>query len=117
MNNRCAIELHLHIRVTADKRDALLEFLRQAKLFYEQPGGIRMRLLEDSDDELAFIEIFEYQTIDDYQADEQRVANDPDMKKVLAAWRSLLNGPPSVKIYVNQSEALEESESPVAEET
>jgi quinol monooxygenase YgiN len=106
----CVIAVHLRIRTTDDKREFLLEFLRQARPFYEQPGGIRMRLLQDAEDENIFIEVFEYATIEAYETDEQRVANDPKMKAFLTMWRSLLDGPPKVEVFYDNSELLEPNE-------
>jgi quinol monooxygenase YgiN len=111
-----AVVLHLHIRVSQEKREELLMFLRDGRSFYEQPGGITMRLLEDNDDENAFIEVFEYDTLEDYQRDEQRVRSDPEMQAVLTVWRSLLCGPPRVCIYFDRSdEALRDADACAAD--
>jgi quinol monooxygenase YgiN len=106
-----AVVLHLRIAVAPEKREELLTFLRDARDYYQQPGGIRMRLLQDGEDENAFIEVFEYDTIEDYQKDEQRVAADPAMRAVLAKWRSLLKDGPKVEVCFDVTEAeLGESE-------
>jgi quinol monooxygenase YgiN len=106
LDQSCAIVLHLHIRVLPENRGALLGFLQQARAFYEQPGGIRMKLLQDNEDLNSFVEVFEYETIEAYQADEQRVMHDPVMKAFLTTWRGLLAGPPSVQVYADASEVL-----------
>jgi hypothetical protein len=97
--------LHLHIQVEPERRGELLEFLRDARAYYEQPGGIRMRLFQKIDDENAFVEVFEYDTIDDHRRDEDRVANDPQTKTVLTKWRSLLKGKPIVETYVDLTDS------------
>jgi len=114
-----AIVLHLRIRVEPEppqRREELLAFLRDARDYYEQggdgTGGVRMRLLQDAEDENAFIEVFEYDTIEAYQADEQRVANDPVMKAVLTKWRSLLKGPPKVETYIDLTESELDTSAP-----
>ena len=101
----CAVELHLRICASNGKRDELLAFLRSAKPYYESPGGIRMRLLQDHADPDRFIEIFEYATLADFEADEHRVNNDEKMKALLATWRSLLDGPPVVEVFTDISES------------
>lgn len=99
----CAVSLHLHIKVVPQNRSLLMDFLRKARPFYEQPGGIRMRLLEDQADPNSLIEVFEYETPADYEADERRVSDDPAMKSLLETWRSLLDGPPVVRVYRDRS--------------
>ncbi|HRP61898.1 MAG TPA: hypothetical protein PK400_01245 [Phycisphaerales bacterium] len=101
MADRPAITLHLHIRTLPGKRDALLTFLRKARLYYESPGGIHMRVLEHREDASRLIEVFEYDTAETYEADEDRVQNDPQMKALLAEWRALLDGPPRVEVWRN----------------
>jgi quinol monooxygenase YgiN len=102
------VVLHLHIQVAPERREELLAFLREARSLYEQPGGIRMRLFQKMGEENAFIEVFEYDTLEDHLRDEERVANDPHTKTVLAKWRSLLKSKPVVETYfdVTGSELL-----------
>lgn len=100
-----SVVLHLRIKVAPEKREELLTFLRDARDYYQQPGGIRMRLLQDGDDDNALLEVFEYETVEDYQRDEQRVATDPMMRAVLAKWRSLLKGKPKVETYIDLTES------------
>lgn len=94
-----AWEIHLRITVARGRRSDFFAFLREAVPFYEQPGGIRIRLLESADDDHRFIEVVEYATAHDYQNDQQRVEHDPQMKAFLERWRSLLAGPPTVETY------------------
>lgn len=100
MSERIAI--HLRIRVRADKREAFDGFLREAIPFYEDPGGIRVRLLEDRSDPARLIEIVEYASREDYERDQERVASDPEMKRYLDRWRTLLDGPPIVEVYTHR---------------
>jgi quinol monooxygenase YgiN len=94
-----AIELHLRITVAPGRRGEFLAFLARATPFYEQPGGIRIRLLQDAADDHRFIEVVEYDSPRVYQRDQERVASDPTMKSYLDTWRSLLAGPPAVEVY------------------
>lgn len=110
-----AVVLHLRIVVEPERRDELLAFLRDARDYYDQPGGIRMRLLQDADDENALTEVFEYDSFEAYTADEQRVASDPVMKAVLAKWRSLLKGNPTVETYIDLTETELAGDAPTNE--
>ena len=94
-----AVELHLRIRVASGDRDAFLAFLRGAVPFYESPGGIRIRLLEDRDDPERFVEVVESATERAYLDDQKRVEEDPEMKAYLSRWRELLAEPPTVEVY------------------
>jgi hypothetical protein len=63
-----------------------------------------MRLLQDAEDENTLIEVFEYDSVEAYQDDEQRVASDPTMQAVLNKWRSYLKGKPSVEVCIDLTE-------------
>ncbi|MCB9860159.1 MAG: hypothetical protein H6815_06860 [Phycisphaeraceae bacterium] len=91
--------MHLHLRVHANDADTLIAFLREAVPFYEQPGGIQIRLLQHQSDPERFIEVVEYHTHADYERDQERVEHDPEMHQYLARWRSILMEPPKVEIY------------------
>ncbi len=45
------VELHLRLRVQRGRREEFLAFLREATPYYEAPGGIEIRLLEDLADD------------------------------------------------------------------
>ncbi len=96
------VDLHLRIRVSRDKRAAFDAFLREAIPFYEAPGGIRVRLLEDEGDPTKLIEVVEYASETKYLADRERVTNDKTMGGYLERWRALLDGPPVVEVYYEQ---------------
>ncbi len=96
---RAEVELHLRLRVRPGGRGAFIAFLRGAVPFYESPGGITVRLLEDRGDPERFIEVVEYATERAYLDDQRRVEEDAEMKAYLAAWRELLAEPPGVEVY------------------
>lgn len=95
------VVLHLYIRVLPGREAKLIEFLRGARPFYEEPGGIRVRLLQDADDPLRFIEIVEYADRAAFERDDRRVNSDPTMQRYLAEWRQLLDGPVEVRKYLD----------------
>lgn len=99
-----ALVLHLRIRAKDGQREQLLQFLAEAKSFYESPGGITMRVLQHHSDDHAFVEVFEYESIQAFEHDERRVATDPMMKQVLETWRSFLDAPPVVEVYLDISQ-------------
>ena len=93
------IDLHLRVRVLIDRREDFLTFLREAIPYYESPGGIEIRLLEDKTDDHRFIEVVLYENERVYQRDQERVANDPMMKQYLQRWRALLAEEPKIEVY------------------
>jgi hypothetical protein len=93
------ISVHLRIRVARGRQGDLHKFLADAIPFYESPGGIRVRLLSDSNDPDRFIELVEYIDEETYREDDQRVSSDPTMALYLARWRELLAEPPVVEVY------------------
>jgi RimJ/RimL family protein N-acetyltransferase/quinol monooxygenase YgiN len=99
------IDLHLRIRVLPQNRAAFDAFLREAIPFYESPGGIRIRLIEDKADATRLIEVVEYASAEVFEADQRRVENDATMREYLARWRALLDGPPVVEVYRRADES------------
>lgn len=99
MDKGPCVVLHLRIRCDPQDRDALLSFLHEAVPFYEGPGGIRIRLLEDMSDPSRLIEIVEYETEEAYERDRPRVESDERMQAYLNRWRSLLSGPVELEVY------------------
>lgn len=93
------IDLHLQVRVKPGFRQAFLDFLREAAPYYESPGGIEVRLLQDFENDHRFIELVLYDDEQTYERDQQRVMQDERMKQYLARWRELLAEPPIVKTY------------------
>lgn len=93
------IELHLRCRIAPGRRDDFLAFLREAIPFYESPGGIAVRLLQDDRDDHRFIELVRYADREAYDRDQERTVNDPAMKDYLSRWRQLLAEPPVVEVY------------------
>lgn len=94
------IELHLRCRVRAGAREGFVAFVREATPFYEAPGGIRVRLLEDRSDDHRFIELVEYADEATFERDQERVAKDATMRWYLERWRALLAEPAEVEVYV-----------------
>ncbi len=99
MDVPCRIDLHLRCRVCPGRRAEFLAFLREAIPFYEAPGGITVRLLQDLHDDHRFIELVLYDDEATYTRDQKRVENDPTMQAFLARWRTLLAEPATVEVY------------------
>jgi hypothetical protein len=93
------IELHLRGRVAQGRRDDLIAFLAEAIPVYEEPGGIRVRMLWNTVTPNDFIEVIEYADQETHDRDQLRVEDDPRMRSLLSRWRALLDGPPVVERF------------------
>lgn len=93
------IVLTLEGRVLADQREALEDFLREARPYYESIGDVTMRFMWDARDPLRFREIFEYHTEAAYLLDDHRVNHDPVMQGWLRRWRTMLEGEITVTVW------------------
>jgi hypothetical protein len=58
-----------------------------------------LHLLESLGDDHKFIELVLYDDEASYRRDQDRVDNDPEMKRYLDRWRALLAEPPRVEVY------------------
>lgn len=94
-----AVVLVLEGRVPVGGRAALEEFLAEASRYYEEPGGIRVRLHWDRSDACRFREIIEYESVQGFEADDERTRSDNRMREYLARWRRLLDGDSSVTVW------------------
>lgn len=93
------VTLMLRFSVATDRHGELKAFLARARPYYEQPGGIHVRLLENLAGPGDFVEIVEYQDEETYRRDQVRVETDPGMKALLAEWRTFHVGGLVVEAY------------------
>lgn len=91
--------LYLRFRAQEHYRGELFEFLRKAVPYYEQPGGIRVRLFQSLSAPDVFLEVVEYKDRETYELDQQRVGRDSKMKALLEEWHSLHAGPVTAEAY------------------
>lgn len=90
--------LHLEVGVAPEKRAKFLEFCRLAFPVYESVGGLRMELYEELSMPDRFDEVGYYRTLADYQRSEKALTEDPAQAALIAEWRALLTGPPTVRV-------------------
>ncbi len=98
--------LHLRIKTLGEGTEALFSFLKSAIPFYESSGDVRIRLLRQVDDPTRFIEVIEYDSLEAFNKDQQRVDNDPQMRSNLQTWRSLLEERIEVETYEDVTDQL-----------
>ena len=100
------IVLHLRIKTKEAGGEALRSFLRAAVPFYEAPQGIAVRLLRSRADPTRFLEVIEYEDEEAFEKDAARVRSDPEMRRLLDRWRSLLVGEVEVEVFEDETEKI-----------
>ena len=91
--------LHLRIKVSSENLPKLREFLERAIPIYERPCRLKVRLLQEHTDSTSFLELIEYETVEDFLADQKRVEEDPEQRELIREWRQLLEQPPVVEVW------------------
>ena len=92
------ITILLRFSIAPGRDPDLRAFLARARPYYEQPGGIRVRLLQSVDVPEEYVELVEYRDRETYRKDQDRVASDPGMKALLDEWRALHVGALRVEV-------------------
>jgi|SRR5919108_4373141 hypothetical protein len=81
----------------------LASLVKSAIPFLEAFGGRRVRLLQNVDDPMRFIQEIEYDTPELIELNRQRVASDPQVQAYLRTWRSFLPGAVEIDVYQDVS--------------
>lgn len=98
--------LHLRFATQTGDHHALGPFLKRALPIYEAPPGIRVRLLRSIEEPACYIEVIEYETLEAFQRDEQRLTDDTTMKSLIEEWRGLIGGDLVVETYEDITDEL-----------
>lgn len=64
-----------------------------------------MRLLKSTEHPDRYIEVIEYETIEAFHTDEQRLSGDPQMQSFIRRWRDLLKDV-EVEIYEDITDTI-----------
>jgi len=99
MTPHAGVHLHLRLTVKPGRRDDFLAFLKEAIPYYESPGGIEIKLVQDFDNPHRFVEVVHYRDEAAYFADQHRVDADARMREYIEKWRSFLVEPPASEVY------------------
>jgi len=100
------IVLHLRITTREIGGETLRSFLRMAVPFYQAPQGIAVRLLRNRADPTRFVEVIEYDDEEAFEHDAARVRSDPEMRRLLERWRSLLVGGIEVEVFEDETDRI-----------
>lgn len=99
----------LHVKIRAPSPDAmkvLASMVKNAAPLYRAFGDVRVRLLQNADDQAQFIQVIEYQADQAVELTRQKLASDPITHNFVQAWRLLFPGAVEVDVYEDVTEAL-----------
>jgi hypothetical protein len=90
--------LHVKFRAPTADTTQMLPLMKMALPMLEAMGA-RVRLMRNADDHSQFVQIIEYQTDPQLEANRQKVASDPMIRNYMQAWRAVFPGPMEMDVY------------------
>jgi hypothetical protein len=103
MANEDAVKVRrtLQLRFTLPSADSgqLAAMIKAAAPFYQMFGKAEVRLLQNVDDPAKYVQIIDYDAIEDWELNRQRIASDPRMQVYLQTWRSMFPGALEIDVY------------------
>jgi hypothetical protein len=91
----------LQLRFTLPSADSgqLAAMIKAAAPFYQMFGKADVRLLQNVDDPAKFVQIIDYEAVEDWELSRQRIASDPRMQVYLQTWRTMFPGVLEIDVY------------------
>ena len=103
MANEEAAEVRrtLQLRFTLRTADSgqLAAMIKAAAPFYQMFGKAEVRLLQNVDDPSKFVQIIDYEAVEDWELSRQRIASDPRMQVYLQTWRTMFPGVLEIDVF------------------
>jgi len=84
--------VHLRFTLPNADRNQLAAMVKAAAPFYQMFGNAQVRLLQNVDDPAKYIQVIEYEALEDWELNRQRLASDARMQVYLQTWRSMFPG-------------------------
>ena len=94
---RRTLQLRFTLR-TADLTQ-LAAMIKAAAPFYQMFGKAEVRLLQNVDDPSKFVQIIDYEAVEDWELSRQRIAGDPRMQVYLQTWRTMFPGVLEIDVF------------------
>jgi hypothetical protein len=94
---RRTLQLRFTLR-TADSSQ-LAAMIKAAAPFYQMFGKAEVRLLQNVDDPSKFVQIIDYEAVEDWELNRQRIASDPRMQVYLQTWRTMFPGALEIDVF------------------
>lgn len=99
--NDSKVRRTVQLRFTLPAADSgqLSAMIKAAAPFYQMFGNAQVRLLQNVDDPAKFVQEIEYEALEDWEINRQRIATDVRMQVYLQAWRAMMPGAPEIDVY------------------
>ncbi len=94
---RRTLQLRFTLR-TADSSQ-LAAMIKATAPFYQMFGKAEVRLLQNVDDPSKFVQIIDYEAVEDWELNRQRIASDPRMQVYLQTWRTMFPGALEIDVF------------------
>jgi quinol monooxygenase YgiN len=100
-DNDAKVRRTLQLRFTLPTADSgqLAAMIKAAAPFYQMLGNAQVRLLQNVDDPAKFVQEIEYESLEGWELNRQRIAGDVHMQAYLQAWRAMMPGAPEIDVY------------------
>jgi hypothetical protein len=100
-NENSKVRRTLHLRFTMPTADnsQFVAMIKAAAPFYQIFGKATVRLLQNVDDPMKFIQVIEYEAHEDWELNRQRLASDARMQTFLQTWRTMFPGALDVDVF------------------
>src|ERR1700681_2098046 len=91
----------LQMRFTLPTGDSahLIAMIKAAAPMYQMFGNAQVRLLQNVDDPMKFIQLIEYEADEGWELNRQRLAGDARMQAFVQGWRAMFPGGLEVDVY------------------
>jgi len=91
----------LQLRFTLPTADSsqFAAMIKAAAPFYQMFGKAEVRLLQNVDDPAKFVQIIDYEAVEDWELNRQRIASDPRMQVYLQTWRTMFPGALEIDVF------------------
>jgi hypothetical protein len=94
---RRTLQLRFTLRTTDSGQ--LAAMIKAAAPFYQMFGKAEVRLLQNVDDPSKFVQIIDYEAVEDWELNRQRIASDPRMQVYLQTWRTMFPGALEIDVF------------------
>lgn len=100
-NEKSKVRRTLHLRFTMPTADnsQFVTMIKAAAPFYQMFGKASVRLLQNVDDPVKFIQVIEYEADEGWEVNRQRLASDPRMLTFLQTWRTMFPGAMDMDVF------------------
>jgi hypothetical protein len=100
-NENSKVRRTLHLRFTMPSADnaQFVAMIKAAAPFYQMFGKATVRLLQNVDDPVKFIQVIEYEANEDWELNRQRLASDMRMQTFLQTWRTMFPGALDMDVF------------------